>query len=154
MGNLQRLNLKNYPSFITTKTINNTLFLKKPENAQKVISAIYYGRKNRWFNLISFVVMPDHLHLIIIPGVKNISQSMHSIKSFSSKEINKINDRNGRIWQASFRDFTIYSEKLLLQKITYIHNNPVRKGLSLEVSDYKFSSANPVYETDVEQIFT
>ena len=153
MGNLQRLNLENYPSFITTKTINNTLFLKKPENAQTVISAIYYGMKNRWFNLISFVVMPDHLHLIIIPGKKNVSQSMHSIKSFSSKEINKINDRNGRIWQASFRDFTIYSEKLLLQKITYIHNNPVRKGLSLEASDYKFSSANPVYETDVEQIF-
>ncbi len=153
MGNLHRLNLENYPSFITTKTINNTLFLKKPENVQTVISAIYYGRKNRWFNLISFVVMPDHLHLIIIPRKKNVSQSMHSIKGFSSKEINKINDRNGRIWQASFRDFTIYSEKLLLQKITYIHDNPVRKGLSLEASDYKFSSANPVCETDIEQIF-
>jgi putative transposase len=152
MSELKRLNLENYPSFITTKTINNILFFNKSENAEAVVSAIYYGRKNNWFNLIAFVVMPDHLHLIITPLEKNISQTMHSIKSYSSKEINKINNKNGRIWQPSFRDFTIYTKELLLEKITYIHNNPVRKGLVLDASSYSFSSANPIFETDIELV--
>ena len=152
MSNLKRLNLKNYPSFITTKTIDNTILFNKQENAEAVISAIYFGRQNNWFNLIAFVVMPDHLHLIIVPELKNISQTMHSVKSYSSKEINRINNRVGHIWQSSFRDFTISTETQLLEKITYIHNNPVRKGLVLETSRYNFSSANPIHETDIELI--
>jgi len=86
MGSLKRLNLENYPSFITTKTINNYPFFINPINAEIVVSTIYFGRKNNWFDLFAFVVMPDHLHLIIVSKQKNISQSMHSIKSFSSKE--------------------------------------------------------------------
>jgi len=149
MGNLKRLNLENYPSFITTKTINNYPFFNNPENAEILISTLYFGRENNWFSLIAFVVMSDHLHLIIIPQKKNISQAMHSTKSFSSKAINKINKRNGRIWQPSFRDFTIYTREILLEKINYIHNNPMRKGLVSEADSYSFSSANPAYETDI-----
>jgi len=78
---------------------------------------------------------------------------MHSIKSFSSKEINKIHNRNGQVWQPSFRDFTIYTKELLLEKIAYIHDNPIRKGLVSEASGYRFSSANPIYQTDLEIIF-
>jgi putative transposase len=146
------MNLEYYPSFITTKTINNYPFFSNPRNANKVVSTLYFGRENNWFNLIAFVIMPDHLHLIIMPRKKNISQSMHSIKSFSSKEINKINNRNGQVWQPSFRDFTIYTNELLLEKIAYIHDNPVRKDLLSEASKYSFSSANPIYQTDIGMI--
>jgi len=153
MSILKRLNLERYPSFITTKTINNFPFFSNSRNAEIVVSTLYFGKENDWFNLVAFVVMPDHLHLIIVPGQKDISQAMHSIKSFSSKEINKINNRNGRVWQSSFRDFTIYTKELLLEKIIYIHNNPVRKGLVSEASMYNYSSAHPVYETDIGMVF-
>jgi REP element-mobilizing transposase RayT len=93
MSRLKRLNLKYYPSFITTKTINNYPIFSNPGNAEIVISTLYFGRENNWFSLITFVVMPDHLHLIIVPVRKNISQAMHSIKSFSAQEINKIINR-------------------------------------------------------------
>lgn len=151
MNNL-RLNLENYPSFITTNTFNNYPLFIDLNSANALISCIYFGRTKNWFDLITFVVMPDHLHLIIVPKEKNISQAMHSIKSFSSKEINRINQKSGQVWQSSFRDFTIYTEKLLLEKVTYIHNNPVRKGLSIDATNYKFSSANPIYETDIELV--
>jgi putative transposase len=149
MSNLKRLNLENYPSFITTKTINNYPFFSNTVNAEILISTLYFGKQNDWFSLVAFVIMPDHLHLIIIPREKNISQAMHSIKSFSSKAINKIKKRDGKVWQASFRDFTIYTKELLLEKLTYIHENPVRKGIVLEACSYNFSSANPIYETDI-----
>lgn len=152
MSSLKRLNLKYYPSFITTKTFDNYPFFSNRENAEIVVSALYFGRENSWFNLVAFVVMPDHLHLIIVPGQKNISQAMHSIKSFSSKGINKVNNRNGQVWQSSFRDFTVYTKELLLEKIAYVHDNPVRKGLVSEASVYNYSSANPIYETDIGMV--
>jgi hypothetical protein len=74
---------------------------------------------------------------------------MHSIKSFSSNEINRLNKRNGQVWQSGFRDFTIDTEELLLEKITYIHNNPVKKELVSRAEMYNFSSASPVFETDI-----
>ena len=96
--------------------------------------------------------MPDHLHLIVVPKDKNISQVMHSVKSFSSKEINKINKENGNVWQSSFRDFTISTKSVLFEKVNYIHNNPVKKGIVADAGLYEFSSANSIYETDILKI--
>jgi putative transposase len=147
--NNTRLNLCGYPSFITTKTLNNHPFFLNSSNAEFLISSILFGCRNNWFGLVAFVVMPDHLHLITIPKGKNISQIMHSIKSFSSKEINKATQREGSVWQSSFRDFTLWSEKLVIEKINYIHNNPVRKGLVSDPNDYNYSTANKRFESDL-----
>ena len=129
--------------------MNNHPYFSHPRNAEIVMTALSFGRVSKWFYLISFVIMPDHLHLIIIPREKNISQSLHSIKSFSSNEINKVSTREGQVWQSSFRDFTVYSEQLLREKITYIHNNPVTKELVSQAELYNFSSASGVVETDI-----
>lgn len=147
--NNTRLNLSGYPSFITTKTINNYPFFSDCTNAESLVSSILFGCRNNWFDLVAFVVMPDHLHLITIPKGKNISQIMHSIKSYSGKEINKETQRVGPVWQSSFRDFTLRSEKLVIEKIDYIHNNPVRKSLVSDPKDYCYSSANSRFEEDL-----
>ncbi len=147
--NNTRLNLSGYPSFITTKTLNNHPFFSDSTNAEYLVSSILFGCKNNWFDLIAFVIMPDHLHLISIAKGKNISQIMHSIKSYSSKEINKANLRNGSVWQSSFRDLTLWSEELVIEKMNYIHNNPMRKGLVSDPKDYNYSSANRRFEGDL-----
>ena len=147
--NNTRLNLSGYPSFITTKTLNNHPFFFDSSNAEFLVSSILFGCRNNWFDLVAFVVMPDHLHLITISKGKNISQIMHSIKSFSSKEITKATLREGSVWQPSFRDFTLWSEELVIEKINYIHNNPVRKGLVSDPKDYNYSTANKRFERDL-----
>lgn len=113
----------------------------------------FFGQRNNWFDLVAFVIMPDHLHLIIIPKGKNVSQSMHSIKSFSSKEINKNSQHKGSVWQPSFRDLTLWSEEVVIEKINYIHNNPVRKDLVSDPGNYRYSSANTKYEKEVLRAF-
>lgn len=45
-----------------------------------------------------------------------------------------------RLWQRGFYDFNIYSEEKLLEKLNYVHHNPVRAGLVLSPGDYKWSS--------------
>ena len=133
MGNLKRLNLENYPSFITTKTINNYSFFNNPENAEILISTLYFGRENNWFSLIAFVVMSDHLHLIIIPQKKNISQAMHSIKSFSSKAINKIT--NAAISKATLMSFPLVGSPQRLAGARIFLKNP--EGLRTSRNDRK-----------------
>lgn len=151
--NISRLNLNGYPSFITTKTLNNYPFFSNRSNAEILISCLLFGQRNNWFDLLAFVIMPDHLHLIIIPKEKNISQSMHSIKSFSSKEINKKSQHKGSVWQSSFRDLTLWSEEVVIEKINYIYNNPVRKDLVPDPENYLYSSANIKYQKELFRTF-
>ena len=147
--NNTRLNLNGYPSFITTKTLNNHPFFFDSLNAESLVSSILFGSKNNWFDLVAFVIIPDHLHLISIAKGKNISQIMHSIKSFSSKEISKATQREGSVWQSSFRDLILWSEKVVIEKINYIHHNPVRRGLVSDPKDYNYSTANKRFERDL-----
>jgi putative transposase len=53
---------------------------------------------------------------------------------------------SSNIWQKSFWDFPIYSEKVFEQKLNYIHNNPVRSGLVKNVKDYPWSSYHELYK--------
>ncbi|MBI5604341.1 MAG: transposase [Deltaproteobacteria bacterium] len=151
--NISRLNLSGYPSFITTKTMNNYPFFSNNANAECLVSGLLFGRRNNWLDLVAFVIMPDHLHLIIIPKEKNVSQCLHSIKSFSSKEINKNSQHKGSVWQSSFRDLTLWSEEVVIEKINYIHNNPVRKEMVSDPGNYRYSSANTRYEKELFRSF-
>lgn len=151
MSGLKRIYLRNYPYFITTKTRYNRKIFAVDENAEILLSSIYHLRQRKEYYLLGFVIMPDHLHLLIsIVGDKNISQIMQSIKGYVSWRINrKINNKQA-LWQKSFYDYILDSEEKLFTKLRYIHENPVRKGLAKEEKEYKYSSAFPGNLTDLE----
>jgi REP element-mobilizing transposase RayT len=150
MTSLIRIESKGHPSFITTKTNKNIAYFKNTVSVETVISSIYVCREENWMSLLSFVVMPNHLHIIFMPRDKNPSQIMHSIKSYTAIKINKQLERRGNLWQHGFWEYKIPSIEILLQKIQYIHNNPVRKNLSTSPEEYPFSTANSKYKTDLE----
>ena len=153
MTNPLRIESVGHPSFVTTKTVKNIAYFNNSRNAETIISALYFCRKQGWMYLLSFVVMPDHLHTIFMPRNRNSFQIMHSIKSYTAKTINKIMGRTGNLWQKSFWEYKIPNKEILLQKVYYIHNNPIQKGLCDTPNEYPFSSANLRYETDLEIFF-
>jgi len=65
-------------------------------------------------------------------------QQMPSPSQKSAKS-HKRNLRH-RFWQPGFYDFNIYNEEKLLEKLNYVHHNPVRAGLVLSPGAYKWSS--------------
>ena len=71
----------------------------------------------------------------------DISYIIKRIKGGSAKLINEYLENEGIFWQKTFYDFPVYSEKKLVQKINYIHNNPVVAGLVKNCEDYPWSSA-------------
>ncbi len=115
--------------------------LKDDKVAKIVHDAIffYHGKK---YNVISWCIMPNHVH-VLIEVMKNISLSsiLHSWRSFSSNEINKVLNRSGRLWMPEYFDRFIRDNDHFNNVVDYIHNNPVKAGLVKEATDYKWSSA-------------
>lgn len=127
--------------FITFRTKN--LILNDFEKDIIYESIIMYDKMK--YNLISFVIMPDHIHLILKPLEKNpskfynLSEIMHSIKSFSAHKISNSGiEKNNHIFQHESFDRIIRNEAELYEKMVYIYNNPIKKALSDENGFYKW----------------
>jgi putative transposase len=124
-----------------------------------VLETLNFYNERGDYKLIGFLVMPEHIHFICIPS-KHISEIVRDIKKYVAKKViehfSKINQRllirfevprHGKrnhiyqIWQSDFYDFNITTEKKLFEKLKYMYENPIRKGLCGGVLEYKFSDA-------------
>ncbi|PYQ35818.1 MAG: transposase [Acidobacteria bacterium] len=86
-----------------------------------------------------FVVMPDHVHLILTPYEDvRLDTIMQRIKSVSAHEINRLTNRNGPVWQREYFDRILRSTEDVRLKAAYICENPVRAGLVARVENYKW----------------
>ena len=106
-------------------------------------------------HLYAFVVMPEHIHLLTtLPKNLSVSQFANRIKSAAANRslpllspdadrdlTERRTQKNRKMWQRSFRSVVIDQEWAFLQKIEYIHRNPVLRGLCANPSDYRWSSA-------------
>ncbi len=98
--------------------------------------------------LFRWVIMPNHVHLIIKPLVNPetgedfpLEKILHSIKSFTGHQANKILNRSGQFWQHESYDHIIRNEKEFINKVLYIDYNPVKAGLCENPEDWEWSSA-------------
>ena len=89
------------------------------------------------YELYAAVVLDDHVHLVISPK-ESLSKIMHSIKSFTAHEINKIANKKGKLWQDENFDRVIRDEEEFLEKVNYIANNPIKGNLAERYENYKW----------------
>jgi putative transposase len=154
MVRLRRYEVENTPFFITTQTYRNQKFFLNKDRAEIVIDYIYRAKEKMIDFLLAFVVMPEHFHLLIVPESKySISQVMLFVKKGSSRVIHNKENTNGHLWAKRFFDRGIRSEQELFKTIEYIHNNPIKRGLAVDIGDYPFSSASSKLKTDLEVYF-
>jgi len=97
--------------------------------------------------LIAYTLMPDHIHLLLIIDGKQLSGFMRDFKKYISQKVAKDFNLEQPIWKPRYDRMAIRDEKVLLSRIRYIHNNPVRAELSESSEDWKYSSAG-AYESD------
>jgi REP element-mobilizing transposase RayT len=111
---------------------------------------------NDWpCKLIAYVLMPDHLHMIVNPRDGRITEFTGQLKSLSAKAIVKAAngiafklDSEGssyQVWQESFKAVPLWSAWMIWQKINYIHANPVKAKLVSSDKDYYWSSFQAFY---------
>jgi len=85
---------------------------------------------------LAWVVMPDHLHWLLVLRRGSLSELMRRVKGRSARQINPLVGRCGRLWQDGFHDHALRDEEDVLPVARYIVANPLRAGLVERVGDY------------------
>ena len=227
MAKVTRFNIENYCHFVTSNTCRSAKIFSKGKAADLLVQSIFEVKKKLNFRLLAFVVMPDHIHLMMVPDKRNtISDVMRHIKGRFSRRYNHLsrgmnspdygvqdhragnpsphhkpdthragnlslpsrrynllsgemispddetegykiwdlssfhepkNHRAGnlslpkfKVWQESFYDHVIRNRKEFVQRLNYIHCNPIRLGLAEKPENYKYSSARGKFRIDLD----
>ncbi len=116
-------------------------WLSKPEVADLVAGALKFFVEQR-YDLHAWVVMPNHVHAVVwpYPGHK-LSDVLHSWKSDTSKEANRLLHREGTFWQKESFDHWIRDDEERARLVAYVVNNPVKAQLCQRPEVWKWSSA-------------
>ncbi len=135
--------------FVTTKCWQGRAVFQVPENADILVEALFHYRDLRAYLLHEFVVMPDHLHLLLTPSsTTSLEKVMQLIKGGSSHQVRKARNQKIEIWQVGFHDWTIRDLTDWRAKVEYIHTNPVRAKLVHRTEDWAYSSASGKFVID------
>jgi len=117
-------------------------WLRRVELARIVVGALRYASDTlRYFDLSAYVIMPNHVHVLLLPLV-DAGRLLHSVKGFSAREANKLLARSGEpFWQRESYDHWVRNETEFERIRRYIEENPVRAGLAATAEEYPWSSA-------------
>src|SRR5580658_8318827 len=113
--------------------------LQSERNAMLLIDVLRLNVAAGKFQLHDFVVMPDHLHLLMtLPGDVTIEKAMQLIKGGFSYRLKREFGYQGEVWQRGFSEVRISDEQSFLQHREYIVQNPVKAGLVDTAEQYPY----------------
>jgi len=92
------------------------------------------------YQIFGYVLMDNHYHIVIQPMDKKLQEIMHQINNKYSKYFNYKYKRVGHVFQGRYKSVLVQDERYMLKLIRYIHQNPVRAGMTSKVENYKWSS--------------
>ncbi len=116
-------------------------FLRRPEIARIAATALLRFDGQR-YQLHAWCIMPNHVHALVTPAPSvTLSALLHTWKSFSAKQANRVLGRSGAFWMQEYFDRYIRDERHFVRVVEYIHNNPVAAGLCASPADWPYSSA-------------
>jgi putative transposase len=153
MPHPRRLDDALYTHFITFSGYHRRRLLDHDRCKQTFLGVLNEVREKFTARCVGFVLMPDHVHLLIwFPQPRQLSPFVQQLKGRSSTQIKRFL-RDGLVqyaarispadpvWQVRFYSFEIDGQKKLEEKLTYMHLNPVRAGLVARMIDWQWSSA-------------
>jgi REP element-mobilizing transposase RayT len=108
-----------------------------------ILESFQESRRRLGFLLCGYVLMPDHWHGLFWPRYPlSISRLVQDIKYVSSRRLNRHRGSSGSLWQHQFWDRFVRHAKEFNDRLTYMHLNPVRKGLVNTPEEWRWSSHN------------
>ena len=116
--------------FATTRTSQGQSLLQSERNASLMIEVLRSYVVSGKFRLHDFVIMPDHLHVLLTVGTgMTIEKAMQYIKGRFSYRLKKEFGYLGEVWQRGFSEVRIADQASFLEHRAYIVANPVKAGL-------------------------
>lgn len=138
-----------------------------------VIKSLQYCQEHKGLKLDAWVIMTNHVHLIVSSDTNKIENLVRDIKKYSSKQIiaaiqesktesrkewmqnlfsyagkNNANNTNFQFWKQDYHPIELNSATKTKERLDYLHENPVKSGLVWEPWHYKYSSAIDYYTNE------
>jgi putative transposase len=140
--------------FITCSCYHRIPWLDTAARRDLFLSILEEVRQRYRFVVLGYVVMPDHFHLLISePQVGDPSKVMQLVKQLyaqrvvprtrrkrSEAENSQPKSKPVHVWEARFYDFNVWTEPKRVEKLRYMHRNPVKRGLVTEPEQWVWSS--------------
>jgi len=140
--------------FITNSCYRRLPLLSTARARDRFLSILEQTREKYCFVVVGYVAMPEHIHLLITePEVGTVSTVMQVLKQRAAHALlpkRKRKDPRQRelfgepprraFWQARFYDFNVWSTKKRVEKLRYMHRNPVKRGLVESPEQWRGSS--------------
>jgi len=165
-----------HPHFITCTILHWIPIFTRTQTTDIIFNSLKYLQQSDNLKLYAYVILENHLHLIV--SSDDIAKSMQKFKAHTAKEILKLLQENNvktildqlafykkahkkettyQLWQEGIAPKLIQGEKMMIDRIKYIHNNPVKRGYVDEANHWRYSSARD-YDgvrglLDVEKFF-
>jgi putative transposase len=150
---------KHYADFITITCLNWIPVLREDRFKDIIIESLSFLSRSNRVSVYAFVIMYNHMHLIWqIMGENERQAVQRDFLKFTGQQILKIlrneksplqndllvnaKDRKFQVWERNSLSIPLWSDRVMSQKLDYIHNNPVKAQLCRSPEDYKYSSAS------------
>jgi REP element-mobilizing transposase RayT len=159
------LNLRGALHYVTGNVVNRINIFNQDHCAVAFLKTLKELLEKWPCKLITYVVMPDHFHLIVNPIDGDIQQFCGALKSLTARELITITggemflrsepDVDGsihQVWQESFKAIALWSQWMIWQKINYIHSNPVKARLVKSARDYPWTGFRDFFSETKEPL--
>ena len=135
--------------FVSSSIAGKRHLLQSERSARLFINVLYHYRAEHKFFLHSFVVMPDHFHLLITIGAEiSIERATQFIKGGFAFRAGQEFGFRAPVWQRGFSEVRIYNAEAFTSVQEYIAQNPVRRALVSNPQDFPYCSVYPGFELD------
>ena len=154
------------PHFVTFSVVGWVVVFSREYYKEIIVDSLKYCQENKGLVLHAWVIMSNHVHLIISSSSNKIENLVRDIKKFSSKQIIKAiqehpaesrkewmlnifnyagkqnnNNKDFQFWKQDYHPIELNTHEIMQQRLNYLHENPVKSGLVWEAWNYKYSSA-------------
>jgi len=126
--------------FLTFSCYCRAPLLTTPEARRTFELNLEQVREWYGFYVTGYVVMPEHIHLLVSePERGTLALVLQMLKQNTSRRLREFT-KGSPFWQERYYDFNVWSENKRLEKLRYIHRNPVKRGLVERPEDWEWSS--------------
>lgn len=134
--------------FVTASTWSHRNLFQTDRKTRLFIDTLYRYRRAEKFLFHEFVVMPDHVRLLVTPKGIALERAVQFIKGGFSYRVKKGLGLNIDVWERGYVDHPIRVAADYEQHVLYIHENPVKAGIVERANEYAYSSARGEFELD------
>jgi putative transposase len=158
------------PHFVTFSVVGWVDVFSREQYKELFVESLKYCQQQKGMVLHAWVIMTNHVHLIISSDTNQLENIVRDLKKYTSKQIIKAiqennsesrkewmlnifsfagksnnNNKDYQFWKQDYHPVELNNAEKIKQRLDYLHENPVRSGLVWEPWHYKYSSATDYY---------